>query len=255
MLFQSGLALVQFFNHGSINGIFYWLGERNFTASTPGIANASINGSLILRPYGTLPHPNILAGYLLLGIIIVLSYWRRMKKNEFTNLRIFVLIISSVALVLTLSRVAILLWLIGLTQIMSRFSQIRNKIFIYLLIVVFFILILPRFSSLFTEDQESFVKRIDQTKIAFQMIKDHSMLGVGPNRYLVELPNYLKNAGYRDYQPVHNVFLLILAETGTLGFSLLCVLGFSQITSRFSQIRKNKFQISNFKIQNLKILN
>lgn len=73
MLFQSVLGIAQFFNHGSINGIFYFFGERNFSSGTPGIANAVINGTLILRPYGTLPHPNVLAGFLLVGIILVMQ--------------------------------------------------------------------------------------------------------------------------------------------------------------------------------------
>ena len=63
VLGEAVLAFAQFLNHGSIGGPLYLLGERLFSAQTPGIANASINGELILRPYGTFSHPNVLAGF------------------------------------------------------------------------------------------------------------------------------------------------------------------------------------------------
>src|SRR3989344_1384663 len=50
IIFESLLAALQYLNHGSFQGIFYFFGERNFNTNTPGIANASINGQLVLRP-------------------------------------------------------------------------------------------------------------------------------------------------------------------------------------------------------------
>ncbi|HEX8932217.1 MAG TPA: hypothetical protein VF810_03625, partial [Patescibacteria group bacterium] len=61
VIFESLLAISQFLRQGSLGGIFYYFGERLFSGITPGIANASINGVLILRPYGTFSHPNVLA--------------------------------------------------------------------------------------------------------------------------------------------------------------------------------------------------
>jgi O-antigen ligase len=284
MLFQSFLAIAQFFNHGSLNGIFWFFGERNFSSGTPGIANASINGNLILRPYGTLPHPNALAGFLLIGIILLLNFLSMQAQSskfkvqnyrskfkiskQFSNLTIQqwfyigVIVISSLALFLTLSRVAILL-LVGFMLFhfirrgrppgrpafiggqTRRFVPTKLTIVIVVIsIAIVSYLLFPRFSSIFTEDSESFVKRVDQTKIAVQMIKDHPLIGVGLSRYLVELPNYLKGASFRDYQPAHNVFLLILVEMGIVGFFLLCTLGLTQIMSRLTQI-KNMLKNSN----------
>jgi hypothetical protein len=281
MLFQSFLAIAQFFNHGSLNGIFWFFGERNFSSTTPGIANASINGNLILRPYGTLPHPNVLAGYLLLGIIILWSYWRRMKKDEFTNLParkclsiamaggriyefrfgknisrfvylyipIFVIVVSSFVLFLTLSRVAILLWFIFLItnyKLLITNFKLRIRIFVYSLIPIFLVVVFlfPRFISIFTEDSESFMKRVDQAKIAVQMIKDYPVFGVGLNQYLVNLPKYLKGASFRDYQPVHNVFLLFVVETGLVGVLLFLFLiwrfGSTRISIGLTRIKNSK---------------
>jgi len=265
MLFQSFLALAQFVNHGSLNGIFYWLGERSFTASTPGIANASINGNLILRPYGTLPHPNVLAGFLLLGIIIICrgTPWRALGAYHGKPLQkifiYFVLLMSSIVLFLTLSRVAILLWFgfvvfnfirrgrppgrpyvaqkrdLGQTR---RF--VPTMIIIFLIVVLFLYFLFPRFISIFTEDSESFTARFSQTKIVFQMIKDHPVFGVGLNQYLVELPKYLKNASFRDYQPVHNVFLLVLSEIGVFGFLVVGVIAIKLLNCYIVKLLRTK---------------
>ena len=51
----------EFIKQASLNGLFWWLGERTFTSSTPGIAKAVIDGRLLMRPYATFPHPNVLA--------------------------------------------------------------------------------------------------------------------------------------------------------------------------------------------------
>ncbi|MBU3978385.1 O-antigen ligase family protein, partial [Patescibacteria group bacterium] len=107
---ESLLTIVQYMHQSSINGFLYFLGERKFTSITPGIANASINGELILRPYGTFPHPNVLAGYLLCALIFIFAWFddeKDMKKKIFKTIS---LLLGSLALFLTLSRIAILLW-------------------------------------------------------------------------------------------------------------------------------------------------
>ncbi|MBI3069719.1 MAG: hypothetical protein HYY87_00240, partial [Candidatus Levybacteria bacterium] len=48
VIFESFLAIAQYFQKGSMGGLFYFFGERAFTSQTPGIANASINGELML---------------------------------------------------------------------------------------------------------------------------------------------------------------------------------------------------------------
>ncbi|MDO8583104.1 MAG: hypothetical protein Q7R51_01075, partial [bacterium] len=115
IIFESLLSISQYFNHGSLQGIFYFFGERFYNSQTPGIANASLAGQLFLRPYGTFPHPNVLAGYLVIAMTLILgrimNHESRIKGIIFTS----TLIIGTIALFLTLSRIAIMLWLIILS--------------------------------------------------------------------------------------------------------------------------------------------
>lgn len=68
--YSSAIALLQSYLQHSIGGVFWWLGERTFSADTPGIARIELCrwfGSgcrLYLRAYAAFPHPNVLAGFL-----------------------------------------------------------------------------------------------------------------------------------------------------------------------------------------------
>ena len=77
IIFESLLAVAQMANNGSLNGIFYWLGERSFTFNTIGIAQMSVFGNGLIRSYGTFSHPNSLAGFLLVSLLI----WFLLKPN------------------------------------------------------------------------------------------------------------------------------------------------------------------------------
>ena len=57
------LAWLQFIKQGSAGGLWYFLGERSFNIFTPNIAKVFF-GDLILRPYATFSHPNVLGGWL-----------------------------------------------------------------------------------------------------------------------------------------------------------------------------------------------
>jgi len=209
IIFESFLALSQYLNQGSLGGLFYFFGERMFNPQTPGIANASINGQLILRPYGTFPHPNVLAGYLVIVMTLIIFNCKKILYS-------LTLLIGTVALFLTLSRVAIILWVLIL-----GFFLIRKFIILALVSLLLFVLITPlglRFTGMRLTD-ESIVIREELAKSSLLMIKKSPLLGVGINNFLVNLPNTQKsNNSSLVIQPVHNIFLLVLSETGIVGF-------------------------------------
>ena len=101
---------------------------------------------------------------------------------------------------------------------------------------------LPRYLSIFGEDKQSYENRVSQSQIALAMFRDHPLTGVGLNQYLVELPKYMKITSFKDYQPVHNAWLLILAEMGMFGFFLLLFLILKFLIFNFKFLMK----ISNF---------
>ena len=236
VFFQSFLAILQYLLQSSLNGWLYFLGERTFTGNTPGIANAAINGELLLRPYGTFSHPNVLAGYLLLGLLLIACFLIPRTKGFIRVFGFLVLILGSIALMLTLSRVAIALFLgILLISFIYWFIKKRPKptMGIGLLIIaaiadlVLFIgglaflqTIVSRFSqtSFF---EESFLQRTELIDSAIQIIQSNPILGVGLGHFIPTLAPLQEPLSLGLYmQPVHNIYLLAAAETGYVGLGI-----------------------------------
>lgn len=69
------------------------LGERSFSIATPGIARfIAPGGQLLLRGYGTFPHPNVLGGFCLLmlaanTILFLRNFTPGIRKSQISNLK------------------------------------------------------------------------------------------------------------------------------------------------------------------------
>lgn len=222
VFFQVFLAAAQFLNKGSINGIFYFLGERFFTSQTPNIANASILGELILRPYGTLPHPNVLAGFLLISVAIM-GLYKNFGKEFIARLGI---IIGAAGIFLSMSRVSIILFLFLILVFFAKRKKDIMKLIIGAIVVfLFFTPVRERF--VFELHDSSFTQRQQLMEASLKMIKDNPLFGVGLNNFLPSLPIYDKPLGNIFYiQPVHNIPLLIISEIGIIAGGLMFYLLF-----------------------------
>lgn len=206
VIYSSLLAIAQFIKQASLGGPFWFLGERTFNTATPGIARAVVNGRLLMRPYATFPHPNALAGFLLVSLILTTPFI--FKKSKIVVIGYSMLAIS--ALVLTFSRAV---WLVGL------------------LIIFYIIFRQLRISNcgLIIFSGEAFIQRAELNKVALQLIKQHPLSGVGLNNFIPQLPRFWSNPNpIYLLQPVHNIYLLIAVETGLVG--LLIFLWFIYLT-------------------------
>jgi len=250
IIYESLITLAQFLNQSSLNGIFYFLGERKFTGLTPGIANASLNGELILRPYGTFSHPNVLAGFLVLSMTILIVQFVKQKKAT----KYFILgslILGTIALFLTLSRVAIILWIVLLPFIILTKNNMNKKtIYVFFGIFIFFMFcvlntpLLLRFTQISLID-EAFVQRQLFLKEAFDLFLKHPILGVGLNNFIVSIPSVMKPSELNSLQPVHNIFVLNLVETGIIGSLFFLYFLFLTIKKNY---KKKIFILSIFSI-------
>ncbi len=225
IIYESLLSLFQLFNNGSMGGLLYFLGERTFNSSTPGIANASINGQLILRPYATFSHPNVLAGFLVIFTLFLLNLFTKKEKVVL----IILTALATLSLFSTLSRIAIVYWLICLIILfaISMYKKykkgktnIKNVAFILISIFVIVLIfvkdstLMQRFSET-TVYEQSFAQRQELTTSSFNMLIKNPLLGVGINNFYFNLTNTL------FIQPVHNIFLLILSQGGIIVFFII----------------------------------
>lgn len=237
VLGESCLAILQYIQQGSIGGLLYFFGERTFTASTPGIANASINGDLILRSYGTFSHPNVLAGYLLVSMVLIAGWLLPRKLIQEKILAYAALFLGSIALVLTFSRVAIALWILLLVgaAVVDIYKHMKRNTFIQSInkkMMLLSVIVLVAGLSLFhpitnrflqtTFSEEAVIQRQLLNEVALRMIADHPFIGVGLGNFLPELATFPTASSYGMYiQPVHNLFLLAAVEIGLVGLLIL----------------------------------
>ncbi len=204
---ESAIALLQFLK-GSTLGLWV-LGERAFTLSTPGIAKFDFYGYQFLRPYATFPHPNLLAAYILIGVGIMYLVLR--EKQRVSRLS---LMLGCLAVFLSMSRVAILAGFIALTVLRRKWLTAIIVITLMLSPILF-----TRFTSLFNFDSLTLLRREELMGSAWQMFLAKPVFGVGLNNFVPVSAGDLLTGPSRFLQPVHNIILLVLSETGIIGLA------------------------------------
>lgn len=159
---------------------------------------------------------------LIFGTILLIAYFERWEnKNRY--LLIIPIALSTMALLLTLSRGALL----GLFAGLLFYSLRKKKNFIIFIIIISLLLTVifsvpmlrNRFLSIFSLEANKV--RIDQYISSIEMIKDHPITGIGPNNFSIVYPDYrVPNAVENNHPYSHNIFLNITIETGVPGIIL-----------------------------------
>jgi O-antigen ligase len=232
IIFVSLLSFWQYLNQGAIGSLFYFFGERQYSLSTPGVANALINGQLVLRPYATFSHPNMLAGFLVTSILFLFIFFKNTSIEKI--LLVASLILGTISMLLSLSRLSILVWFFILLvffcfSIYKKYkkgkSNIKHLTFLISgLTVSLYVLIfqnsvlMQRFLSTSLLD-ESIVQRENLLHQAIVMFEKNPVFGVGLNNFYNNLNPF--TGKILLIQPVHNIFMLVLSETGVIGLIFL----------------------------------
>lgn len=208
-LFTCLLAITQFLLGHSVG--FWVLGERDFNLTTPLIARFSFYDHIFLRPYATFSHPNMLAAFLTLSLpLVLLGFPERFKKLELTA----GLFISS-SIFITFSRPALILILIQSSILFKKLWKLW-----LILGVVVTPLVFVRLISIFTFDSLAVLRRQELAEYAVITFLKHPLSGVGINNFInVLASDHILVGTSRFLQPAHNIFLLILAESGLLGLA------------------------------------
>ncbi len=253
VIVEGTLALLQFFHQGSLQGIWYFLGERFYSASTPGIANATIHGQLLLRPYATFPHPNVFAGYLVIAMLFLLPYVFSLRERSESKgrkvLAILAVIFGSVVLLLTFSRTAIVVFFaLAVMYVYLKFVTLRIWTLLGICILVLGIFFDPLLNGRFTDIHgymEAVTIRDLLAQSSWWMFVNHPLFGVGLGNFLPSLPYYLpRNVLFGLLQPVHNIFLFVLAETGIAGLGVFLLVLYKAFTNSWKNKTTPLFQFS-----------
>jgi len=255
-ILQAILAIAQFFKQSSLGLRFIEAGT--YAPGAPGVATFVSGSEKVLRAYGSFPHPNVLAAFLMLAIFCFYGLWQKGKLRIIGPLGLIPLIF---ALFLTFSREVVFTFIfVSFAFFIVRFFQLRTlyhseerlqdgkRLMILALFFVVFsaasvLYILPYFKTRFVEislQEEAIDLRFFYNKMALAMIKEKPMLGIGIGNFVnysrnfpafLRAANKIANSGGQTgqqipewlYQPTHNIYLLIAAEIGILGALLFIV--------------------------------
>jgi O-antigen ligase len=218
-LLQAMLGISQYLAGSSLGlGIF---GEsKTFMAMRAG-------EGLVSRVAGTFGHPNNLAGYLNMLVMINLALLFADIDLRWKFLLLPTLGLIVIADLLTLSRGAWLAmgfgFLVTLSLCLGRRWHNKFLSFLVAAMILFFFLITsltfvePLNRRFFQEDYGSAQSRVPMILVALNIIQHNTWLGVGLTNYVSAAPAYDTTRGAISYEfprPVHNEFLLIAAELG-----------------------------------------
>jgi len=261
-VFQSVVGFLQFTSGASVG--LQVLGESVITPATAGVARVTIQGTPFLRAYGTMQHANILAGFLGLGLIALLYLWFRIPERrrrpfgtEFLrrSALAFGMFIVVFGLVLTFSRSGWISTAAGALCFFGFAFAEKGKdrtnaahllavsvAIVILSVVVMWWAVAPRVASLTAEDP-SVNYRLRYDLMGIQIVEQRPQgVGIGDQvGYSTALHSYQKLGITRpiDWQPIHNLYLLVASETGIIGLALFLVfLGLLVIPRLYPALRE-----------------
>jgi putative inorganic carbon (HCO3(-)) transporter len=241
---QSIIGIIQFATNKSIGLRIF--GESIIGPYVDGVAKIVIEGEKHIRAYGTFPHPNIMGGFLIVPIAIVfveLSIRLRLRFQAYekevsyeTTLRMMstrwlalIEIILIIGLLLTYSRSAFLGLVVGLCIICLIYKNFDGRIITQMkrkgliiaitVAIILFVLILGINTNILSG--QSMSERSLYQEVSYETISEHPLAGVGMGQFVIN--EYIANPNFQNwqYQPVHNVYLLIFSELGVIGFMLI----------------------------------
>lgn len=228
LLIQTPLVIYQNITQHQLFG-YWFFGEPTLHVS-PEIAKIDLPGSVRILPYGTTPHPNILAGISVaaIGLLVYAGTTPLLIALAFLNA---VLVISltyslSALIALILGIGAVLYIVRGTSKEKTKIGRCTALGIGILCAITFAFLYVPLLNPLtLSTSQESsllnspsIVRRAQLEQIAVKAFLSSPLAGVGLNRFTAEMERFgTISANTKFLQPTHNIPLLYLAETGLIG--------------------------------------
>lgn len=239
---QVGLGIIQFIMQSSVG--LSIIGESHIGPDVLNVAKVDVVGTKIIRPYGTFTHANIFGGLASVGIVLTgfLYMTERLKEKHMY----FFVNVLGLGVLLSFSRAAWLATVISIVLLLAfrkfkiDYHNIRKFMFgilgfVFITYVTGAInMIIARLNLM---QDASIAERFEQIQTSFAMMINHP-LGVG-------FGNYTNAAGDFspaklmpwEFQPVHNLFLLVGNEVGVIAMILLLTAFVASLIALFEKLK------------------
>jgi len=237
-MLQGAIAIGQFLLQRSLGLKF--LGESPLRAGAEAVAEIVANGARFIRAYGTLPSPNLLAAFLAVSILFVITWYigRSYRLHGHLFFATIALAVMGLGLFLTFSRAviavfAVVLLVYFLILFFSKKFEYRFKLAGFHIFLVFFMAcavfgliygpeLYSRFvTNVFELRDLAILERGFWTTLSAEAIFQNPM-GIGIGNFVPYFNEMYSGLRVGLYQPVHNIFLLFSVEAGIVaGLALI----------------------------------
>lgn len=263
VLLSSILGIYQFFTQSSF--AFKWLGLAWHDPFAAGTSVVEYGLFRWLRAYGSFNHPNILGGFIVVALFLSLWLWANAKDKKSDLLALGSFVILTVGLFFTFSRQAWLIFLVSLIIISlivflkkswrENYGWIFGKAWVLVIIIAvglsipYWPLVKTRFVATERLELQSIQQREQGYKDSWNLIKQHPFNGTGLGTYSLNLANDMKKNNQKVLwmpEPVHNVYLLSIAEVGasTAILYFLVILQTAVVVWQRYKLQKNLWSIT-----------
>lgn len=212
---------------------FKWLGLAEHLAATPGASVVETASDRVLRAYGSFSHPNTFGGILAIALVLVL--WRLASESKrVRGWDYAAVVLFASTLVVTFSRSAWIALAVAWVVIAASLLWFRKTLprralpMLALCLVAVGFAVIEFQQPIFTRFDPSArleAMSLDQREGEYGWLPDvvrmNPITGVGIGAYTVALERASPGSPAYAYQPLHDTFLLILAEIGLVGFFAL----------------------------------
>ena len=228
---QSYFAISQFMEQKVIAN--KWLGMAAQDPEILGTPVVETADGRWLRTFGSLTGPNVLAPFLVVAVFLIIYLYPKARTKRENRFFLLSFVIIAIAALTTLSKAAILALI--LFSIIYGFLVRKDKLktekttklslILLFVIIVFTVsypsLIVTRVTGTERLEQHSYDERVNQYSEFQQVVRNNWLLGTGLGNYAIELQKVKPNQEAWTYQPIHNAWLVMLAEVGLIGTLLI----------------------------------
>jgi O-antigen ligase len=232
----------------------YALGESQAAVIEYG-SSQSFGGETFFRVGALLGHPNLFGAYLALLIPIGMALLFGPIRPRLKILLVGVVALGGLALIATLSRSS---WLsfgiafVSLLVLSFVHPNLRRRYLMARLAAILSLAIALMLMSgvigrrLAESDPGAVNFRWEWMGVAWNMVEEHPLLGFGLNTFIYNLPGRTRFGGVEvlnfefgsEWPVVHNIYLIIWSEQGTIGFLFFLGLNLYLLRTGFRSLRQ-----------------
>jgi hypothetical protein len=231
---QSFIALGQWMTQKSLG--LYLLGESHLSPETLGVAKIVSHGTKLIRGYGTFPHPNLLSAFLLTTLLaniylLIKSY--QIPRGRKVLISLYgALLLNTIGLFLTFSRGGIIAYGITVLGLMAYFLINKRKGLMFhvglpviVALAISMTILAPYVSTRTTVSDNSTKERLFYNHLGEKMIKNQPLFGLGAGTSVLHMEQFAESSLEPwEVQPIHNFYLISLAESGVGAIFLLILI-------------------------------